>query len=145
MRFTLQSNKLFLIVLRKCIIACVCWGTLIAWCQFLSVNSIFPLFTKLWICLSIYPYHDSHVYQLIYQSVISVSNAQGRNFAVSKFEPQLRYHVQFRSTTLWECSEVPYLPSYRLNSTTTVLQNGFGIKWPIKVEMPLNKEKISIY
>ena len=32
--------------------------------------------------------------------------------------------------------------SYGLNSTSTIfLKGGFGIKWPMKVDMPLNKEK----
>ena len=62
-------------------------------------------------------------------------------FVVSEFDPQPRYYVHFRTNTLGKgmnplivlaiCYIVPLLFFY---------ENGFGIKWPTKVDMPLNKE-----
>ena len=42
----------------------------------------------------------------------------------------------------WESFEPPYPPSNGLNNSTTVLLEGliFGIKWPKKVDMPLNNK-----
>ena len=40
----------------------------------------------------------------------------------------------------WERYESSYPPSYGLNSTTTALERGIGIKWPTKVDMPLKKK-----
>ena len=48
---------------------------------------------------------------------------------VGEFDLQSRYYVHFRTNTLGERHEPPYIPSYGLNSTFTVLlKNGFGIK-----------------
>ena len=44
---------------------------------------------------------------------------------VSEFELQSRYYVHFRTNTLGEKYQPPYLPSYGLNSTTTVLLEGW--------------------
>ena len=44
---------------------------------------------------------------------------------VSQFEFQLRYYVHFRTNMLGKVSEPPYSPSYRFDSTTTVLLEGW--------------------
>ena len=48
--------------------------------------------------------------------------AMDSEIVVSEFVLQSHYDVHFRTNTLGERYEPPYLPSYGLNSTTTVLQ-----------------------
>ena len=48
---------------------------------------------------------------------------------VSEFVFQSRYYGSLSGKYHWESYELPYPPSYGLNSTTTVLlENSFGIK-----------------
>ena len=60
---------------------------------------------------------------------------------VNEFEFQSLY-VHFRTNTLWKCIiSTSYSPSYGLKSFAAVLlKDGFGIKQPTKVDMPLKKE-----
>ena len=62
--------------------------------------------------------------------------------ATSEFVLQLRYYVHFRANTLGKDMNPLILPAMGLNSTITVLlrKNGFVIEWPIRIDMPLNKE-----
>ena len=64
----------------------------------------------------------------------------------SKFELQLYYYIYFQTSTLWKGMNSLILPSYGLNSITTLFcKDGFGIKLFMnidmgKVDIPLNKE-----
>ena len=44
---------------------------------------------------------------------------------VSEFKFQSRYYVHFQTNTLGKAINLPYPPSYGLNSTTTVLFKGW--------------------
>ena len=73
-----------------------------------------------------------------------VANMLNGDFLLSEFELQLRYYVHFRTNTLWERMNplIPTHANYGLNSITAVFhKDGLGIKYPIKVYMPLNKER----
>ena len=68
-----------------------------------------------------------------------MSNMLQCDIVVSKFELQLFY----QSNAPWEQYESCYFPCYGLNRTNTVLlQEGFDIKLPMKVDMSL-KTKIN--
>ena len=55
----------------------------------------------------------------------------------NEFEFQLRYYVYFLTNAPWERYEPPYPPNHGLNSTITVIQqDGFGIRWLTKVDIP---------
>ena len=61
---------------------------------------------------------------------------------INKFKLQSCYDIHFWTNTLGKGMILLILPSYGLNYiTAVVLKDGFGIKWPAKVDMPLNKTK----
>ena len=55
--------------------------------------------------------------------------AQHNGIVVSEFELQSRYYVHFLTNTIGESYEPSYLPSYELNSPTTVLLEGWIWHW----------------
>ena len=60
---------------------------------------------------------------------------------VSKFEFKSRYYVHFRANTLEKGMNPLILSAMgQIVSLMFFLENGFGIKQPSKVDMPLNKE-----
>ena len=58
---------------------------------------------------------------------------------VSEFEPKLRYCVYIRANTLQKGTESPILSTMGLIESLLFYNDGFGIKYPAKVDMPLNK------
>ena len=48
--------------------------------------------------------------------------AQDSGIILSEFKLQLRYYVHFQTNTLGKGMNPPYLPSYVLNSSTTILK-----------------------
>ena len=62
------------------------------------------------------------------------------NLEISEFKLRSRYYIQFRTNTLEKGTPPPTNPpDYVLNSIL-FYKDGFGIKYPTKVDMPLNKE-----
>ena len=79
---------------------------------------------------------------------------------MSKFEIKSRYLIYFQTNNSWggwlwhwmtlkgwyankqrNQKSIVILPNYRFNNTTAVLLQGwFGIEWPLKVDMQINKE-----
>ena len=55
--------------------------------------------------------------------------ALDRGIAASKFKPQLCYYIHFQINTLGKGMTPPYPPGYGLNSTTTVLLEGWLWHW----------------
>ena len=60
---------------------------------------------------------------------------------VSEFELQLRYYIHFRTHTIGKDIKQLILPTIGyIVRLLFFLENGFGIKQPTMVDMPLNKE-----
>ena len=53
----------------------------------------------------------------------AVANVLDSDILVSEFELQSRYYVHFRTNTLGQSWNLPILPSYGLDNTTTTLLN----------------------
>ena len=63
-------------------------------------------------------------------------------FEVSEFDFQSRYYVHFQKETLGKDMNSLTHPIYGLNSITAVFyKDGFAIKYPTKVGMPLKQKK----
>ena len=63
------------------------------------------------------------------------------NIVVSKFELLLRHYIPIRTNSRGKGTK-PLIPSVRGEIVTQLFfyKNYFGIKYPIKVDMPLNRE-----
>ena len=64
------------------------------------------------------------------------------NLEVSEFELPSRYYVYFQTNTFWErhWTSLILLAMGLVVSLLFFNKDGFGIKWPSKVDMPLKKE-----
>ena len=73
-----------------------------------------------------------HIYILILDGIIGVGSLRdvmvvvlNSDLKVSKFEPQLRYYVHFRTNTLWKYMELLIHLRSGLNIITAVLLQGW--------------------
>ena len=60
---------------------------------------------------------------------------------VSEFDLQFRYYVHFWTDAIGKDIDLPYLPAMGLIVSLLFYKDRFFIKWPTKVDMPLNQTK----
>ena len=61
------------------------------------------------------------------------------HIVVNLFEFQLHYYVHFQTNVPWKNYKSPYPFRYELVQLLFFYKDGFGIKWPTKVGIPLKK------
>ena len=71
----------------------------------------------------------AHQYKFLRGCLHVMVKAMDCRIVVREFEPQLRYYIHFRTNTLGKGMALSYPPSYGLNSTTTVLLEGWVWHW----------------